>query len=235
MGTTLKKLRDQVARKAGIVGNAQFPETRVNQIVNLAQRYVQIALCGLGMKKWETYQVITAGLTAEAFKSGTSNVKTVEIDSTYFPRLLESPKSIKLIEVDDTTNYGIAKEVDEHIFADLLGDSYSTPTVNNPIFMRLSNKIYLAPLAITTAKAHFFQSVGDLSSDSSETIIPFEFEEFIIRKAVMEIDEVLGKISNKQLASSQLDNELKTVYSQFTLRDMEDTTRIKQSDNAQLQ
>ena len=134
---TLLELRDEIILSAGIKGNPDFPPTLLNRKINHAQRYVQTELNGLGMKKWETSQSITAGLTAAAYNSSSNNVKKVAVGQTYFLNMLESPKSIIHIETNDSSdppNYGIAREVPIQNFEESLANTYLVPTTKKPIF-----------------------------------------------------------------------------------------------------
>ena len=226
MSATLLQLRDQLKIDAGIAGVREFPDLRLNRIINLAQRFVQVKLNGLGFKKWETSQLITAGLSAYAWGSASNNCKKVAIGTTYFPDLLETPKSIKMIEVNtsdqDEGGYGIAKEVDSDNFHDLLQNTYLTPTVKKAVFMRLSGYVYLAPLSITAATAHYYKAISDLSSDSDKTAIPVEFEEYILKRAVMEVDIILKKITDAAAASAEIETQLKDAYKSFLTKEAED-------------
>jgi hypothetical protein len=231
---TLKQLRDQIIIDTDIVGSAEFPSTRLNRIINLAQRYVQAELNGLGMKKWESSQAITAGLVAGAFNSGTDNVKKCVISATYFTNMLESPKSIKFIEVNDGSNYGVAREIDVNSFQEQLSNTYLAPVISSPVFMRLANYIWLAPSSITSATAYYYKAITDLSADADTTEIPIEFEEFIIKKAGLEINTILGKLQDKQNAVQQLERDLSSVYDRF-IGKVKSEDFIKQENKAKLQ
>lgn len=233
---TLAQLRDQTIIDNSIEGNPAFPTTRLNRMINLAQRYVQTMLNGLGMNKWEVSQSITAGLTSASFASAalSPNVKTVTIGTTYFTNMLESPNSIRFISVDDGTNFGIAYPVSPDTFLEHLNNSYLAPSAKKPIFMRLANSVYLAPLAITSATAFYFRAVLDLSADTDVSEIPQEFEEFVVKKVGIEINNILGNLQDKQLALNQLDKDLTQAYERFIGKQNE-ITRFKRTDNAKVQ
>jgi hypothetical protein len=229
MSATLKNLRDQIIIDSGIEGNPKFPPLRLNRIINLAQRYVQTQLNGLGIKKWEAKDALT--LTPDTF-IGVA-VKTANL-STDCPNMLESPASIIFIETSYNDSYGIAYEIDIKQFEEQILNSYLQPTPNKPIFMRLANKIYIAPNSITSASAYYYKAVTDLANDTDTTEIPLEFEEYIIKRSVMEIDSINGKLQDKQLALQQLDAELRGSYEKF-LGKMNEVNRVKINDSAKLQ
>jgi hypothetical protein len=233
---TLKELRDEIVLIAGVKGNPDFPPTMLNRRINHSQRYVQTELNGLGMKKWETAQVITAGLAAAAYNSASNNVKKCPINLTYFTNMLESPKSIIQIEVNDAgdPSYGIAREISPENFEEQLSNTYLAPTVGKPVFMRLSGSVWLAPVGITAATAHYFKAVADLSADATLTEIPIEFEDFIIKKTVLEIKNIKGEIQNMQIEQGKLDKEIQSSYEKF-LGKMQEKQRVEAENNNKLQ
>ena len=97
---TLKELRDQIVIDSGVQGNPKFPILRLNRIINLACRYVQTELNGLGMKKWESS--VALGTPSSGTFGGTS-IKKVAISTLI--NMLESPNSILFSEVDDGASY----------------------------------------------------------------------------------------------------------------------------------
>jgi len=220
---TLLQLRDQIIIDTGILGNPDFSVARLNRMINLAQRYVQSQLHALGMKKWEKMYPLT--LSSSNFSGNSVKVASV---TTNLPDMLESPKSIIFIATSDATStyYGNAFEVSVKEFKEQLGNSYLAPTLVKPIFTRLAGFIYLSPDTITDASALYYRVVTDLSTDASSTEIPSEFEEFIIKKVSLEIDSILGKIQEKQVAEQQLDKEIITSYQNF-LNKQAETERLK--------
>lgn len=227
---TLKELRDQVIIDAGIEGQPKFPIPRLNRMINIAQRYVQTNLNGLGMKKWET----SSGLILLPRSFAGQSVLISELSSNC-PNMLESPNSIIFIETtSDPGQNGLAYPVSVDKFLEQLKNTYLAPTYSNPVFMRLANRIYLAPISILEATAYYYKAVADLTADSSQTEIPIEFEEFIIKKTVLDINDILGKIESKELAQRQIEKEMFNVYEKFLSKQAE-LQRIKNNDNAKLQ
>lgn len=224
MGATLLQIRDQIIIDAGIEGNPKFPSLRLNRLVNLAQRRVQTQLNGLGMRKWESSDSLT--LSAGTFNN--VNIKTAPL-STDCPNMLESPNSIIFIECTGVSSSGLAYEIDKDRFAEQLANTYLAPVEKQPIFMRLAQKIYIAPATVATATAYYYKAVTDLSADADATEIPLEFEEFIIKNVIIEIDYVLGKIADKNSAQNQLSNEIAQAYEKFLGKQTElNRTRTKE-------
>lgn len=226
---TLVQLRDEIILRTGVKNSTEFPPTRINRYINLAQRFVQNMLNGLGMKKWETS--ISSG-TLSAGTYGASNVKTFA--TSVLTSMLESPSSIRFIETSDGTTKGIARPVDENIWEEQLSNTYMSPTLAKPVFCRISGAIQLAPSTITTATVHYYKSVTDLASDGDSTEIPLEFEQFVIEKAITDIEADMGKIANKEASVSKIEQQLQTVYDKFHGKLMAQNTE-KAKENAKLQ
>lgn len=232
MASTLKQIRDQIIIDASISGNPLFPTLRLNKMINLAQRYVQTNLNGLGMKKWETSDTLLLTSTAKGFAGHDVQISDLSTDC---PNMLESPNSIIFIQtVDDANAYGIAYEIDIRSFQEQLDNTYLSPTLSKPVFMRLANKIFIAPYTVDQAIAYYYKAVTDLSSDSATTEIPIEFEDFVIKKTVLDINEILGKLQDKELAQRQLEKDIQQSYEKF-LGKQQELNRVKANDKAKLQ
>jgi hypothetical protein len=276
---SLTQLRDQIELDANIKGNPDFGVIRLNRIINLAQRYVQAQLNGLGHKKWETAIPITP--IAGTFSG--KNIKKIGVNN--LTNMLESPRSIIFIEVTDGTLFGVAFPTDANKFKSKVVNTYDQASMLDPVFTRLANLILLTPSAITSGTVYYYKCINDLS-DSTLTItgatagsgivtvtvvnhgltdgdsisiagalgmtdlnstfqvmaltsntfsvplstsqswssggvittysqIPVEFEDFIVRKAVMDIGINQGKIQNKENAMTEFNNDLTNVFNKF--------------------
>ena len=213
MSATLAELRDQIVIDANVQGNPLFPVTRLNRIINLAQRSIQTELNGLGMKKWEAMIDLSAGMRSSTFVG--RNVLTIPVDDAHFPQMLESPRSVIFMECSDGTGHGLAYEVDLDRFKEQLENSWLEPTVASAVFMRLANRILFAPHTVNTLTAYYYRAIEDLAEDTDETTIPVEFEEYVIKKAVAEIDGILGNLDAKQLKTKQIQSDIASAYQKF--------------------
>jgi len=230
MAATLLQLRDQIIIDANLQGNSLFPSPRLNRLINLAQRRVQTELNGLGMKKWEASDSLTMS-TAANFLGITTSISSLATDC---PNMLESPNSIILIATVDADDVkGIAKEVDIKSFEEQFKNTYLVPTASQPVFFRLANSIYIYP-PMTTATAYYYKAVTDLSSDAATTEIPIEFEEYIMRYAIAEINGILGNLDKKIAQEQKATQDLMTAYEKFIGKQNENF-RIKNNNKAALQ
>lgn len=230
MASNLKQIRDQIIIDANISGQPAFPTLRLNKMINLAQRYVQTNLNGLGMKKWESSDSLT--LSDVDFAGVTTRQSNLSTDC---PNMLESPNSIIFIATAGIAgDNSLAYEIDIRKFQEQLNNTFLAPTLAKPIFMRLANKIHIAPDEVITATAYYYKAITDLSADTDITEIPIEFEDFIIKKVVLDIDDILGKLQDKELAQRQLEKDIQSSYEKF-LGKQNELNRIKISDNQKLQ
>src|ERR1017187_5940741 len=207
MSTTLKMLRDQIILDANISGDVNFPDLRLNRIINLSQRYVQTALDGLGMRKWEK----SAGLTLAPGLFVGIAIKTSPVPTN----MAESPKAIKFVDVTDGTRNGLAFEIGENLFFENITNTFLTPTISKPKFARLANNILLSPATITSGTIYYYGVVTDLVNDGDSSEIPSEFDDNVIKRAIIDIDVVLGKIQDKQVALADLDKTINDSWQKF--------------------
>ncbi|MFA5715245.1 MAG: ubiquitin-activating E1 FCCH domain-containing protein [Candidatus Paceibacterota bacterium] len=177
MAASLKDFRDQIILDANIGGSANFGDPRLLRIINLAQRYVQAQLNGLGFKKWETSRSVTL---FNSFFAGTA-IKTFGMNN--LPNMLESPRSIFFMEVSDGISHGIALPKDPIEFRDNIMNKYSLPSIKDSIFIRLANNIYLAPSTITGAVVYYYKTINDLSESS-----------LTVTGAIVSTDDGLGDV-----------------------------------------
>lgn len=228
---TLLQFRDQVIIDAGIASNPNFPTLRLNRLINLAQRYVQAQLNGLGMKKWEA-KISIGTPSAASFGGGTNNVKSFAV--TTLTNMLESPNSIKFIQTTGATNNSIAYPVDDNVFLEQIENTYLAPSEKKPIFTRLAGNVLLSPATITAGDAYYYKAITDLSADSDASEIPLEFEEFVIKKTVMDVQEIMGLLQDKEMKSRQLEKDLTDVYQRFLGKQSEEN-RQKMNHKSKLQ
>lgn len=206
---TLKEIRDQVKIDADVLSDVNFRDARLNHIINQAQRYVQTELNGLGMKKWETHTDFTT-LTADTFAG--VNVKTYAVPTD----MLESPRSIIQIEIDDTGGgSGLAKEISQSDFYDTCNNTFQAPTITQAIYARMDNKIYFAPSTIQEGVIHYYKVIAELSSDATESDIPTEFTEYVVRRAVSQVEKIQGKLDVALIKEKDVANDIATAYEKF--------------------
>ncbi len=227
--TTLAQIRDQVILDAGIKNNPDFTPARLTNTINLAQRYVQTMLNGLGFKHWETS--VSIGTPVAGFHGATA-VATVPVST--LADMLESPASILMIETLSGTTKGIARVVDPNVFEEQISNTYLAPTASKPTFTRLSGNILLSPSTITAGTAHYYKSIANLSQDTDTSDIPMEFVEFVVKKAVNDVNESLGKLQNSAKATQELETRLAEVYQKFHGKQLEQN-RNKIDGTAKLQ
>ena len=213
MSATLVQLRDEIKfKRKEIQGDPDFPDAVLNRYVNESQRYVQTQLANLGIKQWESSDSLTLSSGSLADKT----LQTADLSSDCPNRLFDDKNAIKFIICSNSggsaTDKGIARYIDDDRFLELVRNSYSAPTITQPAFTRISNTLYISPSTVDTAVAHYYKVLADLASDSTETGIPLAYEEFIVKRALIGIDEQLNRINNKDEKIAQLTQDLKNTF-----------------------
>ena len=220
--TTLAQGQDYLAVTAGVVGNKDFAPTLLTFYLNIAQRYIQKALNGLGLKKFEQPYDATLSLMTGSYNGNSVKIVTmaaIKTGSGYDVGIY--PNSIRLIECGDanplsmSTNFGIAKIADEQLFHQVLSSSLLVPTLKAPRFMWQDNQILLAPSTITSCIIHFYRVVKDLVNEGDIFEVPDEFIDHVVKRAKIEVFDRQKLIDNKDDAIKALDAEIKDQYNSF--------------------
>lgn len=206
-----------------IRANNNFPKSVLIRLINDAQKYVQVQLAHLGIKQWEA----TDSLTLSSGTLASQNVKTANLNTDCPSRLFDDKSSIKYIETTGATYNGIAKYIDDDALIEKLRNSYTAPTELEPVFSRKNNLLYIAPSTITAGTAVYYKAVTDLASDSDTTTIPENYEEFIVKRVLIEIDGMLEKLNNKIEAINQLTKDIKDIFVSSSFIKVEEPTEVK--------
>jgi hypothetical protein len=222
MSTTLLQGQDFLATQAGVLGNKDFPDSLLTYFLNISQRYVQKALNGLGLKKFEQSYDATANLTAGKYNGQNIKIVTmvqIKTGSTYDVGIY--PNSIRLIECGNgasiaaSTDFGVAKPADEQVFHSILSSALQTPTIKAPRFCWQDNQLLISPSTVTACIIHFYRVIKDLTQPADVFEIPDEFIDFVIKRAKIEVFDRLKLLDNKDEAIKALDNEIKDQFNSF--------------------
>jgi hypothetical protein len=229
---TLLNARDLIkAERPEIRQNPDFPNPLLTRIINDAYKWTQIQLAHLGIKQWES----TDSLTLSAGTIADKSTKTAPLATDCPGRLFDGRNAIKYIECSviggggGSTDKGVAHYVDDDVFLEHLRNSYFAPTNYEPIFTRKGNLIHIAPSTIDTAVAYYYKAVTELSSDSDTFSIPENFEEYIIKRSLVEIDAINKKIQDKAEALNDLSKDIKDSFNavEFAKADESDAMRLQ--------
>jgi hypothetical protein len=214
--STLKEIRDQIKIDAGILGDKDYPDLRLNKMINLSCRYTQIQLNGLGAKKWESS--VNCTLTASLFTG--INVKTFNL-FTAIPNLAEGKNAVRFIEISDGTRFGVAYPIEDTLFYEEISNSFLSPTIRKPKFSRMENTIVISPASVTTALAHYYKVVTDLVNDNDVSEIPIEYDDLIIKQVLITVDSIRGKLQDKNLALQELDKNIGDTFQKYAMKESE--------------
>ena len=209
---TLLELKDLVkAKRPETMDNPSFLGGFIDELINQAQRFVQLNLAHLGIKEWETTDVLSLSSGTLAEKT----VKTAPLSTDCPNRLFDDERAIKYLDCagPPNTNYqGFAFYIDDEIFLNRLRNSLLVPTLVEPIFTRHNQLLVIAPSTITSATAHYYKQVTDMTTDATKTEIPEMYEEHIVKRVLVDVDDVLGKLQNKQASLQQLTADLQQSF-----------------------
>lgn len=213
---TLAQIRNFILTEVPeIIGHEDYPNVRLNQMINFAQREVQRQLSSLGYKKW--IKEASPTTTTTTYAGDTVLRFTVPTD------MLESPDSIIELPCSGTSEgsstYAYAREVNIDLWREQVANLFLRPTSKRPAYFRLGNVIMVSQgsgTILSECSIIYEYIVTDLSSDSSTTEIPAEFEEFIIKKVVYEI-----KKDSQKLA--EFNAELSNAYGKFKQKESDKT------------
>lgn len=206
-----------------IKGHKDFPRLILNRIVNDAYKYIQIQLAHLGIKQWEATDVLTLSSGTLASQS----VKTADLSTDCPNRLFENNDVIKYIETTGVTYNGIATFIEDSDFVNMLRNPYKSPTEYEPKFTRKNNLILISPSTITAGTAVYYKTVTDLSADADATTVPENYEDFIIKKALIDIDAILENIQVKEEVMNELNNNIQKTFQAFEFIKVETPKEIE--------
>ena len=214
MATTLKQLRDQIRLDARIKNKTQYPDLRLTNDINLAQRQLQLKIREL----WRNQSSLAAtSTTLPAITFGDVSLKAVAFSD--ITGLLKAPGSIAFIGTTDGANTGIAYEVDRFEFQERANNTYGS-SVTNPCFTiqgetAEGTSIWLVPATITTATVYYEKLITDLSADGDILEIPDDYmkqlKDMVIQKIVgmqEEQDKVIQETKTRGQAVSQQDTTI---------------------------
>lgn len=208
---TFRQMIDKVTLDAGVLGNEMFPEAYIKEVVNQANRSIQVKLNGLGLEKWATS---TTPSVATATWAG-NNVCYISTPSDF----LEGDNEINATTTASDGTVGFAKKMGVDMFQEALRNTYQIPTTRYPAFARMDNKFYFFP-RVTSMTFRYRKVVPTLSSDSDTSEIPLEYHDLVVAKAVLEIKK--AKENQMFIIEDQkLDKDVEDTYIKSIRNDKE--------------
>lgn len=225
---TLKQMRQLIeANHPEILGSELFTEPYLNELINNAQRDVQMNLGGLALQKFLAQVKTTEGgtFTALAYYLG---VACSRVSLSAISNRLSRPKSIldffgyHSVTQGLGTNvvYGKWTEVDRDKFFRLIRNPYGAD-FKDGIFIIDPTYAYLYPainedLAGTAEiGVNYYRLCTALTADTTALEIPEEYEHFVAKQVGIEIQAALGQIQKKDEAIQELMMKLQKSQEDF--------------------
>lgn len=221
--STLANLRHLVRANTGVIEDPNFTDTLLDRWINDAQRDVQLKLFHLGYTEFKSSD--TLSLTAAKYSSATNNINTAPLSSDC-PNRMGVPNWLLQVDVNDSggggANYGVAYPISPRDFKEHLANTFLAPTVKKPACVILDDKLYLAPVDIDVAIAHYYKEVTDMASDAGTLDLPEAYGSFVVRAVELRIADRQGKLQDKQSAMVELDKSLKDAFQALQIQKVEE-------------
>ena len=215
-----------------IIGHELFPEPYLNNLINNAQRDVQMNLSGLALQRFITSKTGSVG-TGEWVNDIRWGKQVATFKLSTLTDRMERPKSILDIETwygfaDSSLVMGKATEIDYNKFFDVIRNPYNKD-YSKPIFTiegeNGATERYLLLFPILTypvagqnnflQKVNYYRLCSELSTDADTLEIPVEYEHYVVKVANIAVKNALGQLNAKDEAISELMNNIKTTHDGF--------------------
>jgi len=224
--STLVNVRDLIKARSKVQGDPDFPNTLLDRIINDSQRNVALRLFHLGWKELKG----TDSLTLSGGKWGDEDTKQADLTSDC-PNRMGIPNWLIMVETTGATYNSYAYPISDRVFHEHLTNSYLAPTEKQPkCTIGSGDELHLAPDTIASATAFYYKNPTDLSSDSDTMDIPEEFVDFVVQRVILEIDDVKGRLQDKESALNKLESEIGKSFEALKIQTVE-----KQQETASLQ
>ena len=215
---TEPELRAQVMLDAGVLENPFYQGTRVTQMLNHAQDWLQLKLMKQGFRNWQKEATLTlANDTLQGLNTTKGDQPSDRLYDMPYEQImtgvgLTPPTSVKPLDMVETKN-----------LFEIANNAVLAPTTANPVYTEVGKEIHIYPRGTTSAPAVYSVKVTDLVKDAAtESEIPLESQAILIERVVMQIKSSLGDEQTKQVKSAEIDKELSTKYQLDALKEKDD-------------
>ena len=213
---TEKQMIDLVYVRTNTIGDSRFPYLLLREYINQSQREIQLSLFGNGYKKWEKVSGNLSPTTESLF--GADNCVSVAVPTD----TLEVPEAIRFIEYGVSGGVrGMATEVNELTFQELIKNAFLQPTYRNPVFARIDNKLYVIPTAGDVFYVHYYYRIADLASTGTSSDMPLQVQAQVVDTAIAKVKQDLKMYGEAQAIYQKVKDELITFVNSYKLSQSE--------------
>lgn len=197
------EFRAQVILDAKVLNNPFWQGTRITEMLNLAQRWVQLKLIKQGNKNWRKEASNTLG--DSTLLGVNTSISTIITDRLYdMPLYIAKAGTEKRLPV----------KISEELFLDIVDNILLKPTSDSAVFIEIDTVFHLYPrVTAGSAKVVYTKVVTDLVLDAvTESEIPDENLEEVISRVVMQIKSAMDQEDIKQVKLTEANQEIAGRY-----------------------
>jgi hypothetical protein len=212
---TAKALYEQVQLDAGVLHEAYWQGSRITNMLNQAQDWLQGELIKQGFLNWKKEATLT--FSSDSFQN--TGVAKADAPSDWH-------KDMPIEQIMNTAigDIGVrkpAREVQARNFISVVQNTYLTPTLNRPIFVKLDREIIIYPDGITATKCVYTRKILDLvhGNDSTECEIPEDKQAMLIDRVVQQINVIKAGGQLTQLTIADIDKRIMKYYQLDAVKD----------------
>jgi hypothetical protein len=201
------QMREQIQLDAGVLNDPLWQGSRITNMINQAQRWLQLKLIKQGSYQWKK---ITTGNNI-----GNNTYQNIDCSSGVFPSdiLYEMPVDWILPATGSTKP---AKEIMVRNVYDVVMNGVTAPSIAFPVFVtedRINYHLFPRLSASETIISYTgIVTAMVFDNDSAESEIPLELQDIVIERVVMQIKSAQGDEQTKQAKYAEIDNELTKKY-----------------------
>jgi hypothetical protein len=217
-------LREQVQIDAKVIDEIMWQGSRITQMLNQAQDWLQGKLIKQGYMTWSNEEVVTLVTAATLLGVGTG-------------RIIIPTDVLRDMPMENVMPYGGAKSVEKPAqeialknFVWTVNNPVAQPHFAFPIFVVVKGFIHIYPIQDNdTVRFSATLKVLDLvfDNDAQHSEIPTELQWVLVERVVMQIKSIEGQEQIKQAKVAEIDKELTFKYQLDALK-KEDTENRSQ-------
>lgn len=205
------KLREQVQLDANVVSEIMWQGSRITNMLNQAQNWLQEKLIKQGYKSWSDVGTVSS-LTA-------SSIETVSTKKGALPTDMMRSMPIESITptpvVAGVFVQKSSSKVEINNFQFVAYNPVTAPSTQWGIYTVDVDSVHIYPVgAFSGFTIRYSRKITDLvyDNDSTNSEIPDELQWILIERVVMQIKSIDGNEQVKQAKSAEIDKELVQKY-----------------------
>ena len=202
-------LREQVQLDANVINEIMWQGSRITQMLNQAQDWLQGKLIKQGYMNWREDTTV-ASVTASTILGIVTGKIIIPVDV-----LRDMPMEQFFPDGGTTEVLKPAVKVEYKNFHWVVNNPVSAPSLAYPIACVTNGFVHIYPIG-DNSSVIFSSTIKVLDlvydNDSAESEIPAELQWLLVERVVMQIRSAEGDEQIKQAKVAEIDNELSTKY-----------------------